>query len=125
MALRIKVYTQKSSIKFIKDYSKLWQLDSLGVLGYRDQIWFHIKETPYYFEGVSWEKVKESFGKPNVCSKVYIRIGNSDYHESYIYYCTYAHLRNDGFSKLGYNSIKILVNPESKKIYKMYQVHKD
>lgn len=123
--IQIKINTPKSSIKFIEKYSKRWQIDSIGVLGFRDQIWFHIEETPFFFNGVEWDRVKDYFGKPNHEAKSYVKDAKTDHLNVYYYFCTYNHLRSDGFSKIGASEILIEVNPVTNRIYRIRKIYRD
>lgn len=123
--IQIKINTPKESIKFIEKYSYRWQIDSIGSFGFRDQIWFHIVETPYHFNGIKWDRVKDYFGKPNHVARSYVKDDNFDSLIVYIYYCTYNHLRSDGFSKIGASKVLIEVNPITNKIYRIRRTYSD
>jgi|GEM_PF-3984018 len=63
--LKVKVQTKQTCVKFLKEMSYSWQMDSIGLKGSRSIIYVQMQER-CDIVGMNWSEVKDYFGKPNM-----------------------------------------------------------
>jgi len=120
--IKMSIYTQSHSIKFIRDRAFLWQKDSMGTGRHRNDIYVLMSHS-YEFRGVKWNKVKSYFGKPNGEGKSFVRDGMADYIQEYVYYCT-VDSTHFSLRKLS-SQVLIGVNPITEKIVHIKRTYND